>query len=191
MNTGIVGDAVNFIKERNVNFGYIHSDMQTLGRGTHGKKWMSMRGNLFGSIFFPLKKGYPSFNEFAFISPIIICNVIKYFCKNCNLSLKWPNDILISKKKICGILQEIVRKNHLNYLIIGIGINLVNNPQIIGIKTSNIFKETNVIIKKDIIIKRIIKSYENFFIKINKYKFQYYKKKAYFLSVKPSDLRWN
>jgi len=115
----------------------------------------------------------------------------KYFCKNCNLSLKWPNDILISKKKICGILQEIVRKNHLNYLIIGIGINLVNNPQIIGIKTSNIFKETNVIIKKDIIIKRIIKSYENFFIKINQYKFQYYKKKAYFLSVKPSDLRWN
>ena len=72
--------AIYFIKNKNIQFGYIHSEIQTKGRGTYGKKWISMRGNLFGSIFFPLKKNYPSFNEFTFISPIILYNVVKSFC---------------------------------------------------------------------------------------------------------------
>ena len=91
--------AINFIKNKNVEFGYIHTDTQTLGRGTRGKKWISQKGNLFGSIFFPLKKEYPSFDEFSFINPVIILDVIKGFCINCNLALKWPNDILLNQKK--------------------------------------------------------------------------------------------
>ena len=181
--------AINFIKYKNIDFGYIHSDMQTLGRGTHGKKWLSKNGNLFGSIFFPLKKNYPSFHEFSFINPIIVYSVIKSFCKNCNITLKWPNDILISKKKICGILQEVIKKNNFNYLIIGIGINLISNPQFKDVKASNIFKETHVKVNKHTIIKKIIKSYESFFLKIHKYEFQDYKRKANYLSVKLSGLK--
>jgi len=44
----------SFIKNKQIKFGYIFSDIQTLGRGTRGKKWISLKGNLFGSIFFPL-----------------------------------------------------------------------------------------------------------------------------------------
>jgi len=183
--------AIQFIKDKNVKFGYIHSEMQTSGRGAHGKRWVSIKGNFFGSIFFPLKENYPTFHEFSFISPVLVYNVIKSFCENCNLALKWPNDILISKNKICGILQEVVKKNNLSYLIIGIGINLINDQKIKKIKTSNIFKETNIKIKKEDMIKKIIKSYENFFSKINQYKFDDYKEKANFLSIKPSELKWN
>ena len=53
-----------------------------------------------------------------------------------------PNDILIEKKKICGILQETVRKNNIQYLIIGIGINLVKNPIIKGYPTTNLYDLT-------------------------------------------------
>ena len=45
--------AIQFIKDKNVKFGYIHSEMQTSGRGAHGKRWVSIKGNYFGSIFFP------------------------------------------------------------------------------------------------------------------------------------------
>ena len=183
--------AINLIKGKKKETGCIYADTQTKGRGTQGKKWISEKGNLFGSIFFPLKKNYPSFNEFAFINPVIIYNVINSFCKNCNLCLKWPNDILINKKKICGILQEVIQKNDLNYLIIGMGVNLIKNPNIEDVKTSNILKETNINIKRDIIVKEIIRSYENFFNKIGDYKFNDYKKKANLLSIKPSDLKWN
>ena len=56
--------AVSFIKNKQIKFGYIFSDIQTGGRGTRGKKWISLKGNLFGSIFFPLEKNYPKFHEF-------------------------------------------------------------------------------------------------------------------------------
>ena len=41
--------------------------------------------------------------------------------------IKLPNDILIDKKKVCGILQEIIYKNNNKYLIVGIGINIIPN----------------------------------------------------------------
>ena len=176
--------AISCIKDKKINFGFIFSHIQTKGRGTKGKKWISLKGNLFGSIFFPLKENYPTFHEFTFITPIIIYDVIKSFCINSSLSLKWPNDILINKKKFCGILQEVITKNNLNYLIIGTGINLIKNPKIGDKETTNIFKETNINIKKEIIIQKIIYSYENFFKKINEYKFENYKEKANILSIK-------
>ena len=56
--------------------GCVNADLQTKGRGTHGKKWISNRGILFGSIFFPLRSNYPPFDEFSIINPIIISSVI-------------------------------------------------------------------------------------------------------------------
>ena len=183
--------AISFIKNENDESGYIHSDNQTCGRGTHGKKWISTKDNLFGSIFFPLKDIYPSFHEFSFINPILIFDVIKSFCGSCDLSLKWPNDILINGKKICGILQETIKKKDKSYLIIGIGINLFSNPKINGIKVGNIFDETNVSIKKNFIIKEIVNSYEKFFTEIAVYKFEDYKNKTNSLSIWVNNLEWN
>jgi len=183
--------AIEFIKNKNIELGYIFSNIQRKGRGTRGKKWVSLKGNLFGSIFFPLKKKYPNFYEFTFINAVIIYNVIKSCSKNCSLSLKWPNDILMNKKKVCGILQEVIKINNLNYLIIGIGINLVKNPKIKKINTSNIFKETKVKVKRDILLKKLVKSYEEFFKRINYYKFEDYKKKANSLSIRRDNVKWN
>ena len=72
--------AINLIKEKQKSIGCVYADIQTKGRGTHGKKWISDKGNLFGSIFFPLKDNYPPFNEFSIISPVIISDVISHFC---------------------------------------------------------------------------------------------------------------
>ena len=122
--------AINLIKDKKNKYGFVYANTQTKGRGTRGKKWVSKIGNLFGSIFFQLKKNYPPFNEFAIISPVIIANVLKKFCKNKHISIKWPNDILVGKKKICGILQEVITINTKKFLIIGIGINIASSPNI-------------------------------------------------------------
>jgi len=180
--------AINFIKNSKISYGFIMSDTQTAGRGTAKKKWISLKGNLFGSIFFPLKKNFPAFNEFMFISPIIIYKAIRSFCKRCEISFKWPNDILINNKKICGILQEVIRTNNRDYLIIGMGINLVTNPKIKGLKTTNILDETKIKIDRNEIVKKIIEMFENFFSEIETYSFQYYKNKANLLSIKPNNL---
>ena len=135
--------AINLIKRKKKESGYVCAKMQTKGRGSYGKKWISKNGNLFGSIFFPLKNNYPSFNEFSIINLVIISDIIKHFCKKKKLSFKWPNDVFVNGKKICGILQELITLDSNKYLIVGIGVNVVSHPNIIAKhKATNILIET-------------------------------------------------
>ena len=177
--------AINLIKVKKKQTGCIYSDLQTKGRGTKGKEWVSQMGNLFGSIFFPLRNNYPPFEEFSVISPVIISEVIKKFCKEKKISLKWPNDIFVNGKKICGILQEVITFNSMNFLIIGIGINIISSPNInVNYRTTNIFLETKKKPSTKEIINLLIASYENFFYELDKYNFINFKTKAELMSVK-------
>ena len=171
--------AINLINKKRKEFGYVYADIQRKGRGTHGREWISDKGNLFGSIFFPLKSNYPPFNEFSIISPIIISGVIKHFCEEKNITLKFPNDIFVNGKKICGILQELITSNSKKFLIIGIGMNIVSNPNINNkYQATNILLETKKKLKIEEVINLIIFSYENFFINLDAYNYVNFKKKA-------------
>jgi len=171
--------AINLIKEEQKEFGCVYADIQTKGRGTHGREWISDKGNFFGSIFFPLKNNYPPFNEFSIINPVIISGVIKHFCKKGNINLKFPNDVLVNGKKICGILQELIISNNKNFLIIGIGVNIVSSPNINNkYQATNILSQTKKIPKIKEIIDLIITSYEKFFVDLNSYNYVNFKKKA-------------
>ena len=119
--------AINLIKEEKKETGCIYAETQTKGRGSRGRKWISIQGNLFGSIFFPLKKNYPPFNEFSIINPVIISSVIEHFCEKKSISFKWPNDVFVNGKKICGILQELITLDSKKFLVIGIGLNVVSS----------------------------------------------------------------
>ena len=177
-------EAIKLIKKNKKKFGYVLSKTQTKGRGTYGKKWVSKKGNFFGSIFFPLKDDYPSFSEFTIISPIIISEVLKYFCKKSIINLKFPNDVFANGKKICGILQENIIFNNQNFLIIGIGINVISNPEIKDkYQATNIFFESKKNPKIETLIDSIIASYEDFFINLKSYNYMDFKKKADLMSV--------
>ena len=176
--------AINLIKEKKKEVGCVYANTQTKGRGTHGRKWISDEGNLFGSIFFPLKNNYPPFNEFSIINPVIVSSVIKHFCKKKDISLKFPNDVLVNGKKICGILQEIITLNSREFLIIGIGVNIVSNPNInISYKATNILMETKQKPTIKEVINLIIFSYENFFTDLNSYNYLNFKKKANLMAL--------
>ena len=171
--------AINLIKEEKKEIGCIYADTQTKGRGTRGKEWISTQGNLFGSIFFPLKKNYPPFNEFSIINPVIISSVIEHFCERKNISFKWPNDVFVNGKKICGILQELITLNSKKFLVIGIGVNIISNPNInTKYQTTNILSETKKKPSIKEIVNLIISSYEKFFINLHSYNYTDFKKKA-------------
>ena len=176
--------AIDLIKEEKKQAGCVYADTQTKGRGTYGKQWISIKGNLFASIFFHLKKNYPPFNEFSIINPVIISEMIKNICKDKVVSIKWPNDVFVNKKKICGILQELITIKNKNYLIIGIGINVTSNPKVkTKYKTTNILSETQNEIKIKKIINLIVSTYEKFFVQINLYNYKNFKKKAELLAI--------
>ena len=79
--------AISLIRKKNKENGCVYAKKQTKGRGTRGKKWISRKGNFFGTIFFPLKSNYPPFNEFAIINPVILSEVIRHFCSKKNIRI--------------------------------------------------------------------------------------------------------
>ena len=103
-------------------FNLIVSETQTLGKGRHGKKWLSSQsGNIYMSI--STEKDTSSLT-LSIISSVICIKHVKKYIKNKNIGIKWPNDIIFDNKKVGGILIE---KEHFSQkikTIIGIGINL-------------------------------------------------------------------
>ena len=98
------------------------SDIQLKGRGRLKRKWVSGKGGLYFSIVL-----YPEINDMPlllFKSAISICDAIRKL--GIKAELKWPNDVLVDGKKICGILLESSISTKLNYGLLGIGVN-VNN----------------------------------------------------------------
>ena len=176
--------AINLIKEKQKEFGCVYARIQTKGRGTRGRKWISDEGNLFVSLFFPLDEDFPPFNEFSTINPIIISSVIKKFSNNKKISLKFPNDVFLNEKKICGLLQELITLKKRKFLVIGIGVNIISKPKIKNkYQSTSIFTETNNKPSITKVVDLIISSYENFFIELSSYKYENYIKKAESLSL--------
>ena len=137
--------------------GIIVADYQKKGRGQHGKKWLSFKGNLFITIFFKIKQNINIKKITVLNCRIIKKTLLKYIKKT--ISIKAPNDLLINKKKICGILQEIKSNNDAKFIVIGVGINLIKNPKIKNYPTTNILSETGFKVKKNDLIKNIEKNY--------------------------------
>lgn len=103
----------------------VTSKEQTAGRGRMGHKWIGLEGNLLMSL--GLNWNADNTNVLAFISSLAIYKTIKKFSRNINIMLKWPNDVLINKQKISGILIELVPPSK---VIIGIGVNICASPKL-------------------------------------------------------------
>jgi len=157
--------AIRIIKSSNFNYGMVISEMQDSGRGQYGKKWISYKGNLFVSFFYSLENLTISLSQLTKINCILVKNLLSIYYKK-KISFKKPNDLLINKKKICGILQETLSKFDKKYLIVGIGINLIKNPYLKNYPTTNLYLLTN----KKIIKKKIENELKEIFeLKLNRF----------------------
>ncbi len=137
--------AIRIIKETNYNSGMVVADSQVKGRGRYGRKWISLKGNLFVSFFNELNNKNLSINTITQINCCLIKKLLSKFTKK-KIFFKKPNDLLIDKKKISGILQEIISIKGKMFLITGIGINIIKNPNIRNYPSTNLQQ----VIKKSI-----------------------------------------
>ena len=145
--------AIRIIKNSNCKYGMVISETQTMGRGQYGKKWISHKGNLFVSFFYELKNINLSLPRLTKINCLLIKKLLTYYYKK-NITFKKPNDLLIKKKKISGILQETISISDDKFLIVGIGINIKKSPKIRNYPTTSLDELTNKAInKRDIEIK--------------------------------------
>ena len=159
--------AIRIIRKTKYEFGLIVSQSQSSGKGQYGRKWISYKGNIFLSFFYKLKKINLSMNSLTKKNCFLVKDVIsKYYKKK--ITFKAPNDLLINKKKICGILQEKIKNSTNEYLVVGIGLNLFKSPNIIGYPTTNLFEITNKKINKKLFEKQLKITFEKFLSKYYK-----------------------
>ena len=159
--------AIRFINSSKNEFGLIVSEAQSKGKGQYGRRWISYKGNIFLSFFFKLENINLSLNSLTKINSFLVKNVVsKYYKKK--ITFKSPNDLLINKKKICGILQEKIEKSKKQYFVVGIGFNLIRSPNIPNYPTTNLFEVTNQKINKKKFVKELKITFEKFLSKYYK-----------------------
>lgn len=108
----------------------IVAEYQTQGRGQHGRTWISEPfENLLFSVILKYVTNSP--NDPFLVNKMATLAIYNYLCEllpEQKVRIKWPNDLLVNGKKICGILVE---NNYLgqriNYSIIGVGLNVNQN----------------------------------------------------------------
>lgn len=116
----------------------IMADEQTAGKGRMQRTWLSPEGNIALTIIL-----YPDFSALPYLIMLASLAVVHSVeaVTSLNTQIKWPNDILINGKKVCGILVEAeVKGSRVAYSLIGIGINVnlgaVDVPEILATATS-------------------------------------------------------
>ena len=139
--------AIRLIKSSKNEFGLIVSEAQSKGKGQYGRKWISYKGNLFASFFHPFDENKFSIERVTKLNCNLVKQTLSKYIKN-KINFKKPNDLLINKKKISGILQEIITKSDKKFLITGIGINVIKNPNIKNYPSTNLYRITGKKINK-------------------------------------------
>jgi BirA family biotin operon repressor/biotin-[acetyl-CoA-carboxylase] ligase len=120
----------------------IVTEEQTAGKGRMSRIWLSPGGSIALSVIL-----YPPVTFLPYLVMLASLGVVHSIEKVTGLDpqIKWPNDVLINKKKVCGILTESdVRQNKVVYAIMGIGINVntkLSNYPGIGLTATSIADE--------------------------------------------------
>ena len=187
INTKILGNKVYFFDEISSTNEYakilansneeegaiVIADCQTNGKGRLDKKWESNKGEgLFMSILLRPNVHINNIVQITLLSGICICNGIKK-ATGLDASIKWPNDIVVNGKKVCGILTELSAQiENVSYVILGIGIN-VNNKIFnddLKDKATSIFLETNKETERAKLLSYILNELEEKYLKFKEIK---------------------
>lgn len=143
---------------------------QTKGKGRLGRTWLSKKDN--SVIFSILLRPEIAPHQIAPITPLAglaLCKAIRKFT-GLDCRIKWPNDIIVGRKKLSGILTEMVAEfDAVEYIVIGIGINFDQAvfPEEIAHKATSVMLETGRHYNKNELLACILEHIENEFIKHN------------------------
>ncbi|XMB71849.1 biotin--[acetyl-CoA-carboxylase] ligase [Mycoplasmatota bacterium WC30] len=138
----------NYIKQ-NINI-LKHGDVvlarvQTKGRGRFGNTWDSVDGNLYFSVLLKQVLSREDVFIYTIKSSVALVRTLNHY--NIESKIKYPNDILVNDKKISGILIESSGYENIDYIVLGIGLNvnqrlfygLQEKATSMGLQTNNVY----------------------------------------------------
>ena len=142
------------------------ADRQEAGRGRRGRSWDSPSGTgIFMTLLLKPEMNPNHASMLTLVAAMAVARAISK-CAGTEALIKWPNDIVIGGKKICGILTEMSAQfDFINHIVIGIGINVHNEhfPEEIAETAGSILLQTGKRIRRAELIEQILEQFEHYY----------------------------
>ena len=164
-------DSTNTAAKKAAENGAVHgtlvvSERQTGGKGRRGRAWDSPRGTgIFMTLILRPNMAPVHASMLTLVAALAVADGIRE-CTGAESLIKWPNDIVMSGKKICGILTEMsADPDCINYVAVGIGINvnMEEFPEEIRGVAASIFTETGKKTKRSLLISAVMAAFERYY----------------------------
>jgi BirA family biotin operon repressor/biotin-[acetyl-CoA-carboxylase] ligase len=139
------------------------ANQQTQGKGRRGRSWESPTDTgIWMTLILKPNRNPSDASMLTLVMALAVVNACNEITKS-PCTIKWPNDIVLNKKKVCGILTEMsVEMDYINHIVIGVGINanMEEFPEELVDKATSIRKENGEKIKRAQLINRILMRFE-------------------------------
>lgn len=154
------------------------AEQQEMGKGRRGKNWNSQKGTgIWMSLIIKPKIKPVSASMLTLVAALAVTKAIRQMGEqeenrnNLEAKIKWPNDIVVNGKKVCGILTEMSSElDYIHHVVIGIGINanIEKFPDEINHIATSLLLEGKKHIKRSQLVAFVLEAFEAYYIKFLK-----------------------
>lgn len=113
---------------------WLRAERQSGGKGRAGRIWSSQTGNLHISTLVRPQPGDPALHTLALVSAIAAHAAVRELAPGIDVTIKWPNDLMVGAAKLCGMLLEARGGG----VVVGFGMNVTHAPEIAGRATTSL-----------------------------------------------------
>ncbi len=155
----------------------IIAERQSAGKGRLGREWFSPAGGIWLSIILYPQLSPSYISRITLMTAVAVVKAIK-ICTHIKSQIKWPNDILINEKKVCGILTEMSAElDIINWVVVGIGINanidLRDFPEDIQENTISLKETSGKEISRVKLAQTFLQEFEKYYEKLKRKEFPF------------------
>ena len=144
------------------------AEEQTAGKGRRGRNWASQKGvGIWMSLILRPRIKPVQASGITLVAALAVAKGIEQVCR-ISPQIKWPNDIVINGKKICGILTEMSSElDYIHYAVVGIGINANTSrfPEDISQRATSVYLETKERVDRQALIASIMDAFTTYYAK--------------------------
>lgn len=139
-------------------------ETQTKGRGRLGRSWVSMKHKgIYCSIILRPKLSPADLAKLTLLSAVAVAEAIEV-TSGIKAVIKWPNDLLVRNKKVCGILTELrAEVDQMKFVVIGIGLNVNHAPGQLTDGATSLRHEEDKLFSRVQVLQEILRSFERWY----------------------------
>lgn len=143
------------------------AEQQNGGKGRLGRPWQSPpKSGLWFTILLRPDAAPPQVSNLTLLAGLAVSRAI-HTLTGCEAKIKWPNDIVIGSKKVCGILTEMTAEiDRVHFAVVGIGVNVNDGgfAEELKVKATSLHLETGAPVSRVTLLQQILKEFEALYL---------------------------